>query len=166
MASISGKETKPEISVRSFLFKQGFRFRKNVKTLPGKPDIVLRKYQTIIFVHGCFWHGHKHCKKAKRPTSNVRFWISKIDANCERDKRVTAKLRKLGWNVIVIWECTLKSREAFAKAMKRLYERLSQIQWFVCVAPYPDSYRWKYLTYSVGRYHHLCLKWLMLEFTT
>ncbi len=119
MALISGKETKPEIAVRSFLFRQGFRFRKNVKSLPGTPDIVLPKYLTIIFVHGCFWHGH-NCKRAARPTSNFEFWNSKIQNNIDRDKRVKKELRKLGWKVIIIWECGLNNKKNFEKSMSRL----------------------------------------------
>lgn len=124
MASISGRETQPEISVRSFLFGQGFRFRKNVKTLPGKPDIVLTKHQTVILIHGCFWHGH-HCNKATRPSSNIEFWSSKIDGNITRDKRVKAQLKKIGWRIITVWECQLKSRKKFDTTMKRILTKLN-----------------------------------------
>lgn len=124
MASISGKETKPEISVRSFLFRQGFRFRKNVKTLSGRPDIVLPKYQTVIFIHGCFWHGHKNCSKATKPTSNIEFWESKIQGNIDRDKRVKTELRKSGWKVITVWQCELKNKKAFEKTMNKLTAEL------------------------------------------
>ncbi len=123
MASISGKETKPEISVRSFLFRQGFRFRKNVKTLPGKTDIFLSKYQTVVFIHGCFWHGH-NCKKAARPTSNTEFWNAKIQSNINRDMRVKDELKKAGWNVLTIWGCELKNKECFADSMKKLIAEL------------------------------------------
>lgn len=119
MASITGKETKPEISVRSYLFRQGFRFRKNVKTIPGKPDIVLPKYQTIIFIHGCFWHGH-NCKKATRPTSNTEFWNTKIQGNIERDKQVKSELKKIGWKILTVWDCELKSKERFDDTMRKL----------------------------------------------
>ncbi len=124
MALISGKETKPEISVRSFLFNQGFRYRKNVKSLPGKPDIVLPKHQTIVFVHGCFWHGHVNCKKATKPTSNVKFWNTKIQGNVERDERVKHELRKSGWKVITIWECKLKSKNSFDKTLNKLAAKI------------------------------------------
>ena len=124
MASISGKETKPEIAVRSFLFRQGFRFRKNVKTLAGKPDIVLAKYKTVIFIHGCFWHGH-NCKKAARPTSNTEFWNAKIQGNIDRDKRVKNELKKSGWNVFTIWDCELKNKERFDNSMKKLIAGLN-----------------------------------------
>jgi DNA mismatch endonuclease (patch repair protein) len=111
MASITGKETKPEILIRSFLFKQGFRFRKNVKVLPGKPDIVLAKYKTVIFVHGCFWHGHKYCKAAKLPVTNKIFWKQKIAGNKKRDKKNIASLDKLGWKVLIIWQCQISTNE-------------------------------------------------------
>lgn len=124
MASISGKETKPEIAVRSFLFKQGLRFRKNVKTLTGKPDIVLPKYKTIIFIHGCFWHGH-NCKRGTKPTSNIEFWHSKIQGNIDRDKRTVSELKKAGWKVLTIWDCELKSKERFDISMKKLIGKLN-----------------------------------------
>lgn len=124
MASISGKETKPEISVRSFLFKQGFRFRKNVKTLSGKPDIVLPKYETVIFIHGCFWHGH-NCKRATMPTSNIEFWKTKIQNNIDRDKRVKKELRKSGWKIITVWDCNLKNNKSFDNSMKKLCSKLN-----------------------------------------
>jgi len=126
MALISGKETKPEISVRRFLFRQGFRFRKNVKSLLGKPDIVLPKYQTIIFIHGCFWHGHS-CKRSKRPTSNIEFWNSKIQKNIDRDKKVKRELQKLGWKVIIIWECKINNKRNFEKTMDKLTIKLRSI---------------------------------------
>jgi DNA mismatch endonuclease (patch repair protein) len=108
MSHISGKETKPEILVRKFLFAKGFRFRKNVKELPGKPDIVLPKYKTVIFIHGCFWHGHT-CKRGALPTTNSEFWKAKIGGNTERDKRNISELEKQGWDVIVIWQCEIKN---------------------------------------------------------
>jgi DNA mismatch endonuclease (patch repair protein) len=108
MSHISGKETKPEILVRKFLFANGFRFRKNVKELSGKPDIVLPKYKTIIFTHGCFWHGHI-CKRGELPATNVEFWKTKIGGNIERDKRDVSELTKKGWKVIVIWQCEIRN---------------------------------------------------------
>jgi DNA mismatch endonuclease (patch repair protein) len=108
MSHISGKETKPEILVRKFLFANGFRFRKNVKDLSGKPDIVLPKYKTVIFIHGCFWHGHT-CKRGALPTTNFEFWKTKIGGNIERDKRDMFELEKQGWHVIVIWQCEIKN---------------------------------------------------------
>ena len=104
MAKISGKETKPEILVRKYLFSKGYRYRKNVKTLPGSPDIVLSKYKTVIFINGCFWHGH-NCKRAKLPETRKEIWDGKIRDNIGRDKRNTITLETLGWNVITIWQC-------------------------------------------------------------
>ena len=110
MSKISGKETKPEIIVRKFLFGHGFRYRKNVKYLPGKPDIVLPKYKTVVFVNGCFWHGHQDCKKAKLPTTNTDFWKEKIFSNVERDKKEQIELQNMGYKVIVIWQCELSTK--------------------------------------------------------
>ncbi|WP_172915658.1 very short patch repair endonuclease [Capnocytophaga canimorsus] len=107
MSKISGKETKLEILVRKYLFAHGFRYRKNVKNLPGKPDIVLPKYKTIIFVNGCFWHGHKNCKKATLPKTNTEFWKEKISSNIERDKRQKQELQNRGYKVFIIWQCKL-----------------------------------------------------------
>jgi DNA mismatch endonuclease (patch repair protein) len=119
MSHISGKETKPEVLVCKFLFANGYRFRKNVKYLPGKPDIVLPKYKTIIFVHGCFWHGHT-CKRGVLPTTNVEFWKTKIGGNVKRDKRNITKLEKQGWNVIVIWQCEIKNIELQKEHLSKL----------------------------------------------
>lgn len=112
MSKISGKETKPEILVRKFLFAHGFRFRKNDKKLPGKPDIVLPKYKTVIFVHGCFWHGHNNCKKSKLPETRKEFWEQKINKNIIRDTKNIKDLEDLGWKIILIWGCELgKNKE-------------------------------------------------------
>ena len=110
MSHISGKETKPEIFVRKFLFANGLRFRKNVKDLTGKPDIVLPKHKTVIFIHGCFWHGHD-CKRATLPTTNTEFWETKINGNIERDRRNISELQELGWKVIVIWQCEIQNEK-------------------------------------------------------
>ena len=110
MQHIRGSNTKPEILVRKFLFAAGFRFRVNVRRLPGSPDILLRKYKTAIFINGCFWHGHADCQLFHWPKSNVDFWKNKIKRNQERDQRVNRQLRDLGWNVITIWECQLKPK--------------------------------------------------------
>lgn len=110
MSRIKGKETKPEVVVRKYLFSEGFRYRKNVKDLPGTPDIVLPRYKTVIFVNGCFWHGHKGCRHFVVPDTNREFWIGKIEANIQRDVRKSAELEKLGWRVIVIWECELNPK--------------------------------------------------------
>jgi DNA mismatch endonuclease (patch repair protein) len=126
MASISGKETKPEILVRSFLFKQGFRFRKNVKKLPGKPDIVLPKYQTVILLHGCFWHGHKKCKASALPETRKEFWKNKIKSNIDRDKRTIRSLKKTGWKVIIIWQCEIKTVIKREKRFEKLIKEISR----------------------------------------
>lgn len=110
MSQIKGKDTKPEEMVRKYLFSQGFRYRKNVNNLPGKPDIVLSKYKTCIFVNGCFWHKHEGCKYFVWPKSNIEFWKNKIEANVLRDEMNNLKLVGLGWKVIVIWECQLKPK--------------------------------------------------------
>lgn len=124
MSKITGKETKPEILVRRFLFAAGFRFRKNVVNLLGKPDIVLSKYNTIIFVHGCFWHGHT-CKRGKLPESNHEFWKHKIEKNIERDKQIIAQLEKDGWKVIIIWQCEIRNNE---KCNMRLNELIDELK--------------------------------------
>lgn len=107
MSRIHSKDTKPEIIVRKYLFSKGFRYRKNYSKLPGKPDIVLRKYKTVIFIHGCFWHMH-NCKRFRMPQSNTEYWQQKITRNVQRDIRVKEKLELVGWKVITIWECELK----------------------------------------------------------
>jgi DNA mismatch endonuclease, patch repair protein len=109
MSRIKGKDTKPEMMVRKFLFAQGFRYRLHVKSLPGKPDIVLPKYKTVIFVHGCFWHGHKGCKYFVVPKTRTEWWLTKIVSNSNNDKRNTELLRLEQWKVITIFECELKS---------------------------------------------------------
>ena len=111
MSKISGKETKPEILIRKNLFSKGFRFRKNVKTLPGKPDIVLPKYKAIVFVHGCFWHGHENCKKAALPETRKEFWERKITGNSARDLKNKEELIALGWRVFTVWTCQLKTKD-------------------------------------------------------
>ena len=109
MSHIRGTNTKPEIIVRKFLFSKGFRYSLNSKKLPGKPDIVLRKYKTVIFVNGCFWHGHDGCSLFVVPKSNTQFWLDKINYNKERDSKNHELLKQLGWKVIVVWQCELKS---------------------------------------------------------
>ena len=109
MSQIKGKNTKPEMLVRKFLFANGFRYRLNVKDLPGKPDIVLPKYKTVIFVNGCFWHGHKGCRYFVLPKTRTEWWLQKIKGTMRRDKEAEIKLNVLGWRVITIWECELKT---------------------------------------------------------
>ena len=108
MVAIHCKNTKPEMIVRRFLFNRGFRYRLNHPRLPGKPDIVLRKYRTVIFVNGCFWHGHEGCRYFVMPKSNAEFWQAKIAGNQTRDKKVQQQLASMGWHCITIWECQLK----------------------------------------------------------
>jgi DNA mismatch endonuclease (patch repair protein) len=127
MASIRATGTKPELAVRKFLFSKGYRFRKNVKSLPGKPDIVLPKYKTVILIHGCFWHGHKNCVAATIPKSNKAYWKNKIQKNMERDKRNKSTLKNLGWKVITIWECKLKNKQSFDRTMVKITENYKDI---------------------------------------
>lgn len=108
MSRIRSKNTKPELVLRKALFARGFRYRVNDKKLPGKPDIVLPKYKTVIFIHGCFWHGHAGCKYAYTPKTNTKFWIDKIISNAERDKVNAERLTVLGWNVLTVWECEIR----------------------------------------------------------
>lgn len=114
MAGIKAKDTAPEMAVRRFLHSHGFRYRLHEKNLPGTPDIVLPKYRTAIFVHGCFWHQHSRCKYAARPNSNRLFWENKLGTNRDRDKRDKRHLRKLGWKVLTIWECQLSETKLSA----------------------------------------------------
>lgn len=108
MSGIRGKNTKPEILVRKYLHSQGLRYSLHRQDLPGKPDIVLLKYKTVILVHGCYWHRHEGCKYTTTPKSNTDFWLNKFAGNVERDRRNQEELAKLGWKVIVFWECEAK----------------------------------------------------------
>ncbi len=120
MSRIRSKDTKPEILVRKFLFSKGYRFRLHVKNLPGKPDIVLPKYKTAIFIHGCFWHGHKGCKYFVVPKTRTKWWTNKITTNKEHDKKNTRLLKKAGWEVITLWECTVKKAK-LDKTLSKLF---------------------------------------------
>jgi len=111
MSRIKAKDTKPEMLVRRFLFAQGFRYRLHVKTLPGKPDIVLPKYKTVILIHGCFFHGHEYCRYFKVPATRTEWWLDKIRGNKKRDCENVKKLTELGWKVITVWECELKPKQ-------------------------------------------------------
>ena len=124
MSKISGKNTKPEILVRKFIFSKGFRFRINDKRYPGKPDIVLPKYKSIIFIHGCFWHGHS-CKRGNLPETNREFWVNKISNTKKRDVRNKRELETLGWKVIIIWQCEISSKLKFESKMKNVITHLS-----------------------------------------
>lgn len=108
MSQIKSADTRPELLIRKFIFAKGFRYRLHDKKLPGKPDLVLPKYKTVIFVNGCFWHGHKNCKKFVIPKSRTDYWENKIKNNVLRDIKNTKELKSQGWNVIVIWECQIK----------------------------------------------------------
>lgn len=112
MSKIKGKNTKPELIVRKFLHSRGFRFRLHNKSLPGSPDIKLAKYNTVIFVHGCFWHSHADCRDGRTPKSNSYYWKQKLEKNILRDTESIARLKALGWSVIVIWACEVTSKNA------------------------------------------------------
>ena len=119
MSRIKGRDTKPEILVRSLIHRMGFRFRIQRRDLPGNPDIVLPRRGKVIFVNGCFWHGHKRCKRSKRPTTNEAFWNKKLDGNIERDKRFRRELRRLGWTILVIWECETQNQDKLMSKLER-----------------------------------------------
>ena len=122
MSKIRSKDTKPELVLRKALFARGFRYRANDIKLPGKPDIVLPKYKTVIFLHGCFWHRHEGCKYAYTPKTNTEFWIDKITSNSERDKINLQRLTDLGWNVIIVWECEI--RHIYKRDLTQLVNRV------------------------------------------
>ena len=126
MSHIRSTNSKPEEIVRKYLFSKGLRYRKNVRTLPGKPDIVLRKYKTIIFVNGCFWHKHD-CGRFVMPSSNIEYWSKKINGNVERDKNNTTELEAQGWRVIVVWECQLK-KKLLSKTMAELTNAIKEAE--------------------------------------
>nr|WP_319776211.1 very short patch repair endonuclease [uncultured Sphaerochaeta sp.] len=124
MSKISGKNTKPEIIIRKIAHKLGHRFRLHRKDLPGKPDIVFPKYKKVIFVNGCFWHGHKNCSRSTLPITRKKFWQEKIGANKRRDKRNKAALTKLGWSYLVIWQCEIKN-STFSKIENKINQFLT-----------------------------------------
>ena len=126
MSRIRGKDTKPELLVRKGLHARGFRFRLQDRKLPGRPDIVLPKYKVVIMVNGCFWHGHKGCKYATRPKTNVEFWDAKIALNRHRDEVTVAHLEALGWTVITVWECELKYKRSVERRINSLAAEISQ----------------------------------------
>ena len=121
MRSIKGKDTSIERIVRSYLFSKGLRFRKNVSYLPGTPDIVLKKWKTVIFVNGCFWHGHERCRYFVLPKSNVQFWENKIMRNRENGEKNKKKLEAMGWKVLTVWECELKTKARRKERLDDLY---------------------------------------------
>lgn len=122
MSRIKGKDTKIEILVRKYLFAKGFRFRKNDKRYPGKPDVVLPKYKTVIFVNGCFWHRHPGCKDATIPKTRTDFWLEKLNKNVANDEKNIKLLTDDGWSVIVLWECELE--KYFEATMEKTIERI------------------------------------------
>lgn len=124
MSQIKGKNTKPEMLVRKFLHANGFRYRLHIKDLPGKPDIVLPKYKTVIFVHGCFWHGHTNCKYFTIPKTRTKWWTDKINRNISNDDKAIKALKKDGWKIINVWECKLKPAK-IEKALASLLQKLS-----------------------------------------
>ena len=123
MSRIRGKNTTPEKAVRSILHRMGYRFRLHGKKLPGRPDIVLPKYKTVVFVHGCFWHRHRGCKNCTTPTHRRAWWVNKLEGNAERDQAHRRTLRKLGWRIVVVWECETEQ----AGALKRLGQALAEV---------------------------------------
>ena len=127
MSCIKGKKTKPEEVVAKYLFAQGFRYRRNVRGLPGTPDIVLKKYRIAIFVNGCFWHCHEGCKWFVFPETNAEFWKKKFDCNRERDKQNYKKLQDNGWNVIIVWECEIRHNDRNKRLETLVEEIMRQI---------------------------------------
>lgn len=124
MAAIKSNDTKPEMLVRRYLHAAGFRYSLHNKKLPGKPDIVLRRFKTVIFIHGCFWHGHENCKYYRLPKSNVEFWQTKIDRNRTRDERNIQALHAKGWHIVIIWECELKNKDLRETTLSQLVDSL------------------------------------------
>lgn len=124
MAAVHSKDTKPEVLVRKFLFAKGLRFRVCDRKLPGKPDIVLPKYKTVIFIDGCFWHGHEGCRRSRLPQTRVDFWRSKINTNKLRDRRIDTELTNVGWRVIRLWECEIRNKTRQAIVLEALYHHI------------------------------------------
>jgi DNA mismatch endonuclease (patch repair protein) len=128
MAKVKNKNTKPEVRVRKALFKNGFRYRINDKSLPGSPDIVLPKHRTVIFVHGCFWHGHTNCKKAITPKSNIDFWKTKILGNKNRDQKNEYELGKQDWKIVTVWDCELRNIKSFELTIDKLIQEIANFK--------------------------------------
>ena len=128
MSRIRGKNTTPEKVVRSLLHRMGFRFRLHGSKLPGRPDIVLAKHRTVVFVHGCFWHRHRGCRNCTTPTNRREWWVAKLEGNAARDRVRAKELRKLGWRVVVVWECETEKPEKLARLETRLARILSVCQ--------------------------------------
>ncbi len=125
MSRVRSKNTSIEIILRRYLYKYGFRYRKNVQELAGTPDVVLRKFGSVIFINGCFWHGHKNCKAAKLPSTRTEFWKKKIEDNVRRDKKNYRLLKKVNWKVIIIWQCELSNLHKREYRLNKLIEQIS-----------------------------------------
>lgn len=123
MSRISGKDTKPEAIVRKYLFSEGFRYRKHVSNLPGNPDLVLPKYKTVVFVHGCYWHGHD-CPRGKLPATNTDFWREKITRNRQRDLQNYKELEETGWQILIIWQCEISNKQKERQKMDQVREEI------------------------------------------
>ena len=123
MSRIKSKNTTPELTVRSLLYHMGFRFRLHRKNLPGKPDIVLTKYKTVIEVRGCYWHRHKGCREASVPKTNTDYWMKKFNRNVERDKENEKRLKALGWDVIIVWECETENHKTLMDKLDNLFQK-------------------------------------------
>jgi DNA mismatch endonuclease (patch repair protein) len=153
MAGIKSKNTQPEIIVRKFLHARGFRYRLHTRKLPGSPDIVLPKYKVAIFVHGCFWHRHAHCRYTTSPSTNVERWVAKFEGNVERDFRNQTKLHELGWKVIVVWECELRSNavERLDRLAIEVRQGLSTTNKKADVADVPSTPKVRHLPKETGQ---------------
>lgn len=124
MARIKGRDTREELAVRRFLFRHGLRFRVGDRRLPGRPDVVLPKYRTVVFLNGCFWHGHEGCRFFRLPKTHTEFWRRKIERNRERDERDVARLLAMGWRPIVVWECELRGKKRREETLQGLLEEI------------------------------------------
>ena|SRR3989339_884645 len=123
MSRVKGRDTQPEVLARSLVHRMGFRFRIHRRELPGNPDIVLPRHKKLIFIHGCFWHGHTGCSRSKRPTTNKNFWNNKLNSNIKRDRKNYKELQRIGWKVLVVWGCETKSSELLLRKLERfLYD--------------------------------------------
>jgi DNA mismatch endonuclease, patch repair protein len=122
MSQVKGKDTKPEMIVRKFLFKNGFRYRLHVKNIPGKPDLVLPKYKTVVLINGCFWHGHENCKYSVIPKTRTEWWFQKISDTQTRDQFTEQELKKLGWKILTVWTCELKNKNEDIRLTKLIQE--------------------------------------------
>lgn len=123
MSRIHSKDTSVEVKVRKYLFSKGFRYRKNVSSLPGKPDIVLPKYRAVVLIHGCFWHRHQNCKRAATPKTHLDYWLPKFQRNIENDAKNYEELKQIGWKPIIVWECEIN--KDFENTMQKLVEMIT-----------------------------------------